>query len=259
MFDQASTEVQLSTSDTAGQPDESAAHFNSAENSSDVGASYQHQPVNDTGIKTWASITGAVGASPVKKPQSDSRAGNNQHAAPPQQQFQVQHASNESFGPSSHPKPPRNPGGGKNFHAHGDVNLISPPNEPRGSSDRRSGGRSSGPQFGAGHSGSQQSSSQQMNIGTFPPKSESPGAKFQGYGNSGGNQSFNRGGPPMSGSFGGPGSFQGIPDEWQIFVGNLPPDVSNEELRRRFGEFGTVIDVRISRGGAVVSKLSDLG
>jgi len=243
LFDQASTEVQLSgAAETATGPvEQQQPHFNSVENSSDVGASYQQQTVSETGIKTWASITGAVSASPVKKPQNDSRMQQNQQAPPPAQ-FQPMHSSGDNLVAAApmQSKPPRNQGGNKNFHAN-ESSLVSPPNEPRGSSDRRSG-------RGAGPSGNQQQP--QMSIGTFPPKSESPGAKFQNQGGYSG--PYNNRGPQMGGggSFG-PGSSQQLPDEWQIFVGNLPNDVTNDELRRRFSEYGNVEDVRISRGSSV--------
>jgi len=48
---------------------------------------------------------------------------------------------------------------------------------------------------------------------------------------------------------GGSLSTQVYPDEQQLFVGNLPHVVSNEELREFFSQFGQVIDVRINRKG----------
>jgi len=44
-------------------------------------------------------------------------------------------------------------------------------------------------------------------------------------------------------------SSQIYPDEQQLFVGNLPHVVNNEELREFFSQFGHVIDVRINRKG----------
>ena len=36
-------------------------------------------------------------------------------------------------------------------------------------------------------------------------------------------------------------------DEQQVFVGNLPQDISEDELRKFFSKYGTIVDVRINR------------
>ena len=247
MFDAAPPENHTSNQ-VAPSHTEEPPQMNQPDNSSDVGISIA--PPVEPGVKTWASITGALSGSPAKKSHNEPRMNHNHYQPPPQQSFQVQHANAESFGTAHPPKPQRNSGGGRN--QHGDPNLVSPPTEPRAPHERRSGGgRNNGGQSSGGNQSAGQS--QQMNIGTFSPKSESPSTKFQG---SGSNPPFNRaggGGGSASGTFGGPNSFQQAPDDCQIFVGNLPTDVHNEELRKRFSEYGVVTDVRINRGGAVVS------
>ncbi|KAF2361779.1 RNA recognition motif domain [Trinorchestia longiramus] len=44
-----------------------------------------------------------------------------------------------------------------------------------------------------------------------------------------------------------------VPDTQQIFVGNVPPTVTNEELRETFVKFGKILEVRINPGKSKVS------
>jgi RNA recognition motif-containing protein len=40
---------------------------------------------------------------------------------------------------------------------------------------------------------------------------------------------------------------QTYPDEMQVFVGNLPPNIEEAELQQFFSKFGKILDVRINR------------
>jgi len=63
--------------------------------------------------------------------------------------------------------------------------------------------------------------------------------------------------PPSEGSVEVPSSFkkkrehdreqQSYPDEMQVFVGNLPPNIEESELQQFFSKFGKILDVRINR------------
>jgi len=51
----------------------------------------------------------------------------------------------------------------------------------------------------------------------------------------------------------------GYPDSQQIFVGNLPHTVTEEDLKALFGDYGEVIEIRISIKGVQQSKLQPAG
>ncbi len=205
------------------------------------------------GAKTWATITGAYSASPAKKAD---RTNSSVSAQPSVAQFQ-QPISQQTPMENTTAKPQRAGGPrGSGRSGPGAEGTPLSPNENRGSYDRRS-NRGGPAAYGSSSpvSQNQQPTFNAMNnIGVYPPKSESPSGGFQpvhpaNQGPAGGNRAM-----PTFG--GGPGSHQQAPDECQIFVGNLPQDVSQDELRRRFIEFGNVIDIRINnRGnGGIVSN-----
>ena len=74
------------------------------------------------------------------------------------------------------------------------------------------------------------------------------------------------GGPRSSVGGGGIGSERGMgggpiqyPDGQQLFVGNLPHNCTDDDLRELFGQYGKVADIRISNKGAAQSKQQPAG
>ena len=73
------------------------------------------------------------------------------------------------------------------------------------------------------------------------------------------------GGPRSSGGGGGIGGERGVggpvqyPDGQQLFVGNLPHNCTEDDLRELFGHYGKVADIRISNKGAAQSKQQPAG
>ena len=64
------------------------------------------------------------------------------------------------------------------------------------------------------------------------------------------------GGRPTNSVIGGPGAPRVLdpipryPDSHQLFVGNLPLDATEQELKEFFSEFGPVLELRINTKGA---------
>ena len=200
-----------------------------------------------------------MGSSPKKAPLiADSRGPGAPNLAPPAVTGQFQ--SNDNFASAK----PQRGSGSRNASRQQPFGDNTPSNMNSGSpNDNRSferkpmgnrGGAQSNNQFNGQSQNGYQPTPNNSSIpsGSFPPASESPnpvqmgergGPAHFGGGRGGGNW----GGPPPTG-------FQSAPDDFQIFVGNLPPDVTQDELKRRFAEFGFVVDVRINRGnGGIVS------
>lgn len=105
-----------------------------------------------------------------------------------------------------------------------------PQREPR---SRRSEGTSGG--SGSSSSGGTNRQIQQYNNKDFSKKGG-------GSGTSGGGMGGSSSGSPMSGRGGG----ETLPDAWQLFVGGLPPQTSDADIRSVFEREGTVLDVRVN-------------
>ena len=112
-----------------------------------------------------------------------------------------------------------------------------PQREPR---SRRSEGTSGGSGTassggsGGGGSGGSNRQTQQYNNKDFSKKGG-------GSGTSGGGM-VGGGGGPMSGRGGG----EILPDAWQLFVGGLPPQTLETEIRSVFESQGNILDVRVN-------------
>ena len=108
-----------------------------------------------------------------------------------------------------------------------------PQREPR--SRRSEGGSSSGNTGGSGGGGTNRQT-QQYNNKDFSKKGGGSGTSGGGMGGGGSS------GGPMSGRGGG----EALPDTWQLFVGGLPPQTSDTEIRSVFEREGTILDVRVN-------------
>ena len=111
-----------------------------------------------------------------------------------------------------------------------------PQREPR---SRRSEGTSSGSgaTSSGGGSGGSNRQTQQYSNKDFSKKGGGSGTSGGGMGGGGGS-----GGGPMSGRGGG----EILPDAWQLFVGGLPPQTLDTEIRAVFQGEGNILDVRVN-------------
>jgi Ras GTPase-activating protein-binding protein 1 len=64
----------------------------------------------------------------------------------------------------------------------------------------------------------------------------------------------NQGSEDRRRSVGGPGTSR-YPDSHQVFVGNIPLDVHENEVRNVFSRFGTVVDIRIISSKTIPGKV----
>lgn len=98
-----------------------------------------------------------------------------------------------------------------------------------------SGGVGGGSAAGGG-GGSNRQQTQQYNNKDFSKKGG-------GSGTSGGGMGGGGGGGPMSG---GRGGGETLPDTWQLFVGGLPQQTLDTDIRAVFEREGTILDVRVN-------------
>ena len=123
-----------------------------------------------------------------------------------------------------------------------------PQREPRsrrsegnsGGSGAASSGGSGG--SGSGGGGSNRQTQQQYNNKDFAKKGGGSGAGGSMGGGGGGMAGSGSG--PMSERRGGGGAI--FPDAWQIFVGGLPPQTLDSEIRAIFEGQGNILDVRVN-------------
>ncbi|XP_050427773.1 ras GTPase-activating protein-binding protein 1 [Adelges cooleyi] len=71
-------------------------------------------------------------------------------------------------------------------------------------------------------------------------------SRDNGYNNGPSDSRVNRGGGNQVGSYN--GMFQS--DDQQLFIGKIPPEVQENDLRTLFEKFGNLLDVRIMKGGS---------
>ena len=121
-----------------------------------------------------------------------------------------------------------------------------PQREPRSRrSEGNSGGSGAASSGGSGGSGggSNRQTQQQYNNKDFAKKGGGSGAGGSMGGGGGGISGSGSG--PMSERRGG-GTGEVLPDAWQLFVGGLPPQTLDTEIRAVFEGQGNILDVRVN-------------